>query len=426
MDWKSLFTGVEEQALDFFLPECCEGSTMVTPPTAVFDEGISKWKNWVLENGPWHIQHKPLGLRKWKPNLAILDFELAKMSVWVQFFNVHLELLSKKMLSYIASALGVPLYMDTITAFKECLEFAKAQVFAQNKETNYGAKGEVVVIANAVKLCQEMIVVVSEKNKAEKVETSMASDFPPLKYFTQMKKGRRNKEDKGRGMMSTIKIRTYMSRSKSMSLDKIISIEHVTPSSLLSDALDLKFIDSNKEHFPIAKGGERKFQGMGDDSLQRSLAWLHDVLQGKIGHGYDTRVLEGLRVVHAQKRFIRFDLIVPNVVSDVDGNWHVGALASLLDILGAVTIFSFANRVISTVDFNVSYYSTAKIQEHVEIESKVTANKGRLIHVVVEAKRKANGEVIAVGKQWMASNKLTVSQASNIGQHKSCLTKDFH
>ncbi|KAE8726541.1 acyl-CoA synthetase family member 3 [Hibiscus syriacus] len=159
---------------------------------------------------------------------------------------------------------------------------------------------------------------------------------------------------------------------------------------------------------------------MGDDSMQRALAWLQDVVQGKIGHGLDTRVLEGLRVVHAGKGFILFDLVVPNGVSDVDGNWHVGALASLLDLLGGVTIFSFANSVISSVDFNVSYYSTAKIQEHVEIESKVTANKGKLIHVVVEVKRKGNGEVIAVGKQWMALNKLTVSQVSNIGQRKSC------
>lgn len=34
----------------------------------------------------------------------------------------------------------------------------------------------------------------------------------------------------------------------------------------------------------------------------------------------------------------------------------------MLDLVGPVTTFSFANRVISTVDFSVSYYSTAKIQ----------------------------------------------------------------
>ncbi|MBA0767406.1 hypothetical protein Gotri_016292 [Gossypium trilobum] len=151
---------------------------------------------------------------------------------------------------------------------------------------------------------------------------------------------------------------------------------------------------------------------MENDSLQTSLAWLRDILQGKIGHGLDTRVLQGLRVIHAEKGFMRFDFVVPKSVSDIDGNWNVGALASLVDLLGGVTIFSFANRVVTSVDFSVSYYSTAKIQEHVEIESKVSADKGNLIHVVVEVKRKGNGEVIAVGKLWMASNKLSVAQGA--------------
>ncbi|MBA0650469.1 hypothetical protein Goklo_017886 [Gossypium klotzschianum] len=124
---------------------------------------------------------------------------------------------------------------------------------------------------------------------------------------------------------------------------------------------------------------------------------------------------------------MRFDFVVPNAISDVDGNWSVGALASLVDIIGLVTIYSFANRATSTVDLNVSYYSTATIQvksflftcgvfllgEHVEIESKVSANRGKLMHAVVEVRRKGNGEVIAIGKVWMALNKLT-PQVSNL------------
>ncbi|KAK8336092.1 hypothetical protein V6Z11_A09G098800 [Gossypium hirsutum] len=73
---------------------------------------------------------------------------------------------------------------------------------------------------------------------------------------------------------------------------------------------------------------------------------------------------------------------------DVDGNWHVGALASLLDLVGAITTFSYANCVSTVADFNASYYST----EHVEIESRVMADKGKLIHVVVQVRKKGNGE----------------------------------
>ncbi|MBA0754487.1 hypothetical protein Gogos_020835, partial [Gossypium gossypioides] len=99
---------------------------------------------------------------------------------------------------------------------------------------------------------------------------------------------------------------------------------------------------------------------MEGDPLKKSLAWLHGVLQGKIGHGIETRVLQGLRVIHAEKGFMQFGFVVPNV--DVDGNWHVGALASLLDLVGAITTFSYADCVSNVADFNVSYYSTVKIQ----------------------------------------------------------------
>ncbi|KAK8605380.1 hypothetical protein V6N13_102162 [Hibiscus sabdariffa] len=82
-------------------------------------------RDWVLENGPWHIQNKPLVLRKWEPNMRKLDFELSKMPIWFQLYNVPLELFNQKCLSYISSALGTPLYMDSVTSNRERVEFAK-------------------------------------------------------------------------------------------------------------------------------------------------------------------------------------------------------------------------------------------------------------------------------------------------------------
>lgn len=49
-----------------------------------------------------------------------------------------------------------------------------------------------------------------------------------------------------------------------------------------------------------------------------------------------------------------------------------------------------------------------------EIDSKVLANRGTITQVVVEIRRKGNGELIALGKQWMASNKLPVSEVSKL------------
>ncbi|KAK8714045.1 hypothetical protein V6N13_149247 [Hibiscus sabdariffa] len=118
------------------------------PPIEVFDEGISEWRNSLIGQfigatpnfstlqrtveALWGrdslLQHKPIVLRKWEPSLKSLDFDLKKMPVWMQLYNVPLELFSKKGLSYIASAIRVPLYMDTITASKARLEFVKACV----------------------------------------------------------------------------------------------------------------------------------------------------------------------------------------------------------------------------------------------------------------------------------------------------------
>ncbi|KAA3455563.1 Thioesterase superfamily [Gossypium australe] len=162
----------------------------------------------------------------------------------------------------------------------------------------------------------------------------------------------------------------------------------------------------------------------GGDSLKNSLSWLHGVINGKIGHGLEVIALQGLRVIHAEKGFMRFDFVVPNAVSDVDGYWSVAALASLLDVIGVVTTYSFSNRISPTIDFNVSYYSTIMVQVksflfnrgvHVEIESKVNANRGKLMHVVIEVRRKGNGELIAEGKLWMAaSTKFTLAQVSKL------------
>ena len=44
------------------------------------------------------------------------------------------------------------------------------------------------------------------------------------------------------------------------------------------------------------------------------------------------------------------------------------------------------------------------MQEEVEIEGKVLGNKGKLTSVVVEIRKKDNGELVAIGEQWSASH----------------------
>ena len=78
-----------------------------------FPNSIARDK--VLESGPWHIQNKPLIIRKWEPGLQTLEFNMKKLPVWIHLGNVPLELFTNKRLIYIASSIGNSLYMDRIT-----------------------------------------------------------------------------------------------------------------------------------------------------------------------------------------------------------------------------------------------------------------------------------------------------------------------
>ncbi|KAK8573995.1 hypothetical protein V6N13_096992 [Hibiscus sabdariffa] len=145
IDWRKLFAAGSDQSLDFFSPELCEGVVTAKPPPEVFAEGLQTWsyagdnlflfcfvnastRDWVLEGGPWHFQNKPLVLRKWKPNMTSMNFNLGRIPVWVHLNGIPLELFSKRGLSYIASAIGSPLYMDGVTASKQRLAYAKVCV----------------------------------------------------------------------------------------------------------------------------------------------------------------------------------------------------------------------------------------------------------------------------------------------------------
>ncbi|XP_039059739.1 uncharacterized protein LOC120203531 [Hibiscus syriacus] len=74
-------------------------------------------------------------LRKWEPSLQNLSFDLSSLPIWVHLYNVPLELFSRLGLSYIGSAIGIPLSMDTVTASKTCLEYTKLCIEIRAKDT---------------------------------------------------------------------------------------------------------------------------------------------------------------------------------------------------------------------------------------------------------------------------------------------------
>uniref|UniRef100_A0A5B7BHB9 Acyl-coenzyme A thioesterase 13 n=1 Tax=Davidia involucrata TaxID=16924 RepID=A0A5B7BHB9_DAVIN len=150
---------------------------------------------------------------------------------------------------------------------------------------------------------------------------------------------------------------------------------------------------------------------MEDDIPQKARKLLEGLSKG-LGHELEAVTLEGMQVELAQKGLIRCNFVIPKHLSDQDGNWQAGAIAVLVDNVGAAAIFSSFGHLKASVAFDISYYSTAKIQEEVEIEAKVAGHKGKLASVVVKIKKKDSGEMIAMGKQWMTS--VNVPQLSRL------------
>ncbi|GAV78002.1 DUF4283 domain-containing protein/zf-CCHC_4 domain-containing protein [Cephalotus follicularis] len=81
-----------------------------------------------MDNGPWDIWGYHLALRKWNKGMSLKLEECSSIPVWVKLSNVPVHLWTKLGLSYIASVLGRPLYMDTTTTNRQTLAFARVCV----------------------------------------------------------------------------------------------------------------------------------------------------------------------------------------------------------------------------------------------------------------------------------------------------------
>ncbi|GAV92720.1 DUF4283 domain-containing protein, partial [Cephalotus follicularis] len=165
-----------EDRLSFHAPKQENGICIVEPPDEVFEVGVKMWSNtlvgyfvgkriplkvvkenlekrwrkWgnvqviagadgyflfrfsnntscdlVLSNGPWEVWGAYLALRRWEEGMSLCKESFSSIPVWVKLTNVPAELWTRPGLSYIASALGVPLCMDAATAAGNRLNFAR-------------------------------------------------------------------------------------------------------------------------------------------------------------------------------------------------------------------------------------------------------------------------------------------------------------
>ncbi|KAM7255737.1 hypothetical protein ACFE04_008635 [Oxalis oulophora] len=124
--------------------------------------------------------------------------------------------------------------------------------------------------------------------------------------------------------------------------------------------------------------------------------WIKDMQTGVSSYDMEIINLQTLKILDINKGFLRCSFTVTNRVSCENGNWHPGSIATIIDNVGGAAIHSASGIKKASVDFSVSFFSTAKIHEEVIIEGKVISEKGRLSSILVEVRRKSNGELIAL------------------------------
>ncbi|PKU67540.1 RNA exonuclease 1 [Dendrobium catenatum] len=79
----------------------------------------------VWSGGPWFLLGRPFVLQRWNPKFQPKRDESASIPIWIKVPNLPLALWTPSGISKIASYVGEPLYVDTLTAKRTRLTFAR-------------------------------------------------------------------------------------------------------------------------------------------------------------------------------------------------------------------------------------------------------------------------------------------------------------
>nr|KAJ0185558.1 hypothetical protein LSAT_V11C900465530 [Lactuca sativa] len=118
---------------------------------------------------------------------------------------------------------------------------------------------------------------------------------------------------------------------------------------------------------------------------------------------YEEFNLRGIRLDRFQPGFVSCSFTVPPRLTDRNGNLAVGAIASLVDEIGASVVYEKDVPMNVSIDMSISYLSTAKLNDELEISAKLLGRKGGYHGTVVSLKKKATGEMIAEGRHSLFS-----------------------
>ncbi|KAF8010368.1 hypothetical protein BT93_J1101 [Corymbia citriodora subsp. variegata] len=113
---------------------------------------------------------------------------------------------------------------------------------------------------------------------------------------------------------------------------------------------------------------------------------------------YENFSLRGLRVDRVEPGLVVCSFKVPPRLTDRDGNLARGAIANMVDEIGYSVLHVEGLPISVSVNMSISYLSPAKINDELEITSKVLGQKGGYFATIVLMRNKVTGEIIAEGR----------------------------
>ncbi|XP_050369434.1 uncharacterized protein LOC126787614 [Argentina anserina] len=113
---------------------------------------------------------------------------------------------------------------------------------------------------------------------------------------------------------------------------------------------------------------------------------------------YNIFALRGIRVDRIEPGLVVCTFKVPLRLLDRNGKFASGAIANLVDVVGSCVIFVSGAPMNVTVEMSISYLSTAKLNDELEITSRLLGQKGGYSGTIVLMRNKVTGEIISEGR----------------------------
>nr|GEW00861.1 thioesterase superfamily [Tanacetum cinerariifolium] len=118
---------------------------------------------------------------------------------------------------------------------------------------------------------------------------------------------------------------------------------------------------------------------------------------------YEDFAIQGFNVDQFQPGFITCTFIIPPRLIDRDGNLAVGTIVNMIDKIGSCALYGKDVPIYVSVDMSISYVSTAKLNDELEITAKLLDGKGSYKGTLVVLNNKVTGEIIAEGRHSLFS-----------------------